>query len=298
MNEDEDYQRIQIFVESSDKGILYGLGGFGDYLICLDVCSKNNLNLFFWINCSQILKVCEELAVIFKVTCFFYDCDERLGTPRADRFLDKVNENILNGRVISCYDNMHYEFPKIDFSPYKKNIIFDNLDEYKIKTPNNYFIICPQGSSFHPCERRMFYKKEFEYLIDTSYKNKLTPIIIANNAQINIYNENQRCQVLQFNNFCGNQINIGNFLYIVMNSAFAISVDTFLKTLTGLMHKTTYMLKNRNENNDYHSYGVGRWDSVFIDPDKWKFITTHTFEEILQIINKYDVVNNKKIKVL
>lgn len=298
MNEEEDYARIQHMVESSQKGILYGLGGLGDFLICLDVCSKNDIDLLFWINGSPILQVCKNLAKVFKVNCYFYDCDEKLGTGKIDKFLDKVNSNILNGRVLSCYNNMHYEFPKIDFAPYKKNTIFDHLDEYKITTPSNYFVICPQGSSFHTCERRIFYKREFEYLVNLSYKNKLSPILIASDSQISFYNENQRCQVLQFDNFCGNQINIGNFLYIIYNAAFTISVDTFLKTLTGLMHKTTYMIKNRNENNVYHEYGIGRWDSVFIDPEKWKFITTHTFEEIIQIINKYNIIGGKKIKVL
>jgi hypothetical protein len=298
MNEEEDYARIEYMVESSKKGILFGLGGLGDFLISLDVCSKNDINLFFWINSCPILATCEQFAKIFKVNCFFYNCEEKLGTGKIDKFLDKVNSQILHGRVLCCYNNMHYDFPKIDFAPYKKNTIFDNLDEYKIKIPSNYFVICPKGSSFHHCERRMFYKKEFEHLVNLGYKKKLIPVIIANDSQLDVYNENQRCQVLQFDKYCQNPINIGNFLYIIYNSTFAISVDTFLKTLTGLMHKTTYMIKNRNEHNNYHEYGVGRWDSVFIDPEKWKFMTTHTFDEIIEIINKYNKIGDKKIKVI
>ncbi len=295
----KDFEKIKQFVENKGQGIVFGLGGMGDFLIHLDVCSKTNLTLLFWINKSPIYEYCKQLADFFGIDYYIYDCDEKLGYSDAEFLLEDVNKKILNGRVLSCYNNMHFEFPKIDFKPIYKNNAFKNLEKHKIETPKNYFIICPQGSRYHPSEKRLFYPDEFNKLIDFSVSKGLTPIIVGDDRQINFFDQRQKCLQLQFNKFNNEKISIGSFLYLIENSQFVISVDTFLKTLSGSMHKKTFVLKNRNEHDHFHDYGVGRWDHVFLNPEIWETIRMCSYEEIINEINKYIVIEKtKKLKML
>ena len=69
-----------------------------------------------------------------------------------------------------------------------------------------------------------------------------------------------------------------------------------MKTLSSLMHKETYMIRNRNEDNVYHSYGVGRWDHIFTNPKIWKHLKLLTYDEIIEKIKRNSYINNNTAK--
>jgi hypothetical protein len=295
MSYNNGYEEIKSYVESRKGGILFALGGLGDFLIALDVCSINKLSLIFWINNTNIEGICKKFVEFYKVDAHLYNCKIGIGTDDAEAYLKKVCVEVLAGKVLSVYNNMWHEFPKIDFTPDPKNNIYDKLEEHKINIPSNYFVICPAGSKFHTSERRLFYKEEFHELIDLSIDKGFIPFIVGNDKQIDFYDERQKCRHLQFDKFDGKEISIGNFLYVINKSQFVISVDTFLKTLSGLMNKKTYMIRNRNEDNIYHSYGVGRWDHIFTNPKIWKHLEMLKFEEIIEKIKRYSYINGNLV---
>jgi len=296
MSYNNGYEKIKSYVESCRGGILFALGGLGDFLIALDVCSINKLSLIFWINNTKIEEICQKFIEFYKVDACLYYCKIGIGVDDAEAYLKKVCKEILEGKVLSTYNNVWHEFPKIDFTPEPKNTIYDSLETYKVDMPNNSFIICPAGSSFHTSERRLFYKEEFWNLIDLSIDKGFIPLLVGDDKQIDFYDSRQKCRHLQFDKFNGIKINIGNFLHIINKSKFVISVDTFMKTLSSLMHKETYMIRNRNEDNVYHSYGVGRWDHIFTNPKIWKHLKLLTYDEIIEKIKRNSYINNNTAK--
>jgi hypothetical protein len=68
---------------------------------------------------------------------------------------------------------------------------------------------------------------------------------------------------------------------------FVVSPDTSLKTISAAMHIPTFVLKNRNSNNDFVN---GIWDRIFLDRKKWKALECFPYDDLIKKIIEFKAI--------
>jgi len=280
------FDLIKNFMLSCEGKVLFGLGGLGDFFVCVNACKIHKLPLIFQHNNHHDIFQVNDFCKLLEVPSYIYDPEVKLGSAKSFNDLKVICNSIIGNRGVACYNNMAHEFPKVSFNPVPGLYNFCLDDNYSM--PDNFFIICPSGGILHPEEKRQFYQEEVNKILDLAKKIKIVPIFCCSKEQYQLYDRDGKNNLLTLTSFNNEKISPKTFFKFILKSKYVISPDTMLKTVGGITCKKTFMIKNRNKHDKFHNYGTQRWDHVFTNPAIWPTIKMMSFEEIVDYMLNFN----------
>lgn len=304
MTKEESFEAVKNFANKCDDPMLFGVGSYGDFFLYFDQSIIQKRKLIFWCDWLHQNYNCKRFADHFKIDCCIVGCNQHISmTEEYNMFFRKVCDFLSEKNCNSLIQNYNYNIIKrTKIVPAKNHEMYKSNTSIIEKLPSNYFIICPHGSVYYSPKRRFFYRSEFDEIARLAQKNDLSFILCCTTEQLRVYDPHRRYNHLKFESFNNEKISIADFLTVLQNSKFVISPDTGLKTLSCNANKTTLILKNRDENDNYINIGMGKYDFAFLNKITWNNQIFCTFEEILWHIKEFSVkkiINNGlKIKMI
>jgi len=278
---EKEFLDVKVWLSQTEGNILFSSGAFGDMFLGIDAALKYKFSMVYWSKPSTF-----DLSVKFLSAFNIKNYVINVGIPiwkNKDTIEFCYNlKTVLENRGFRTHGNNKCHLPIIKYLPDVVNEEYFNFKNYKLDLPQKYCLLCPCGSMNGPKAKRFFYLTEFQKLISTVMTHGIEPVIVGTNDQFKRYDPKKKCKWLQFERFENNPITVEYFIEAVRSSMFVVSPDTSLKTLSAAMHIPTFVLKNRNQNNEFVN---GTWDRIFLDKKKWKTIECFPFNKLIERIN-------------
>lgn len=272
---------VKVWLSQTHGNILFSSGAFGDLFLAIDAALKYKMPIIYWSKPSTFDLAVKFLSV-FNIKNYVINVGLAIWRNKNTfEFCQKLND-LLNNRGFRTHGNNKCHLPIIKYLPDVINAEYSSFQKYKLSLPEKYCLVCPSGSLNGPKIKRFFILNEFKQLINTIKTQKIEPIIVGTDEQLKKYDPEKKCKWLQFEKFENNTTSVECFIETVRSSMFVVSPDTSLKTMSGAMHVPTFVLKNRNQNNEFIN---GTWDRIFLDKKKWKTIECFSFDKLIERIN-------------
>jgi len=286
MRYENDYLQVEKWFKTIDGNALFCSGSYGDLFLGIDASIKNNLSLIYWSKKSTE-KISQKIIDSFNIKSHIIKTGiEIWKNQETHEFISKL-KSLLSGKAFRTHNNNNLNLPFVKWQPNKKCNEYDSFKDYKIDLPEKYILICPAGSASGFKMKRHFSNDEIDNLLKILKEHKKEPILVGNDLQLRKYDRMKKTKWLQFEKFNGKDITIKHFLQAVRGSEFVISPDTSLKTISAIMHVTTYVLKNRNQ---YGEPTEGIWDDVFLNEKKWTSMSCLTYDQIIKKIKEKKII--------
>lgn len=277
---------VKVWLSQTDGNILFSSGAFGDLFLGIDAALKYKMPMIYWSK-PATFDLSVKFLSAFNIKNHIINVGLAIWRNENTLELCRNLNNILEKRGFRTHGNNKCHLPIIKYLPDVINPEYSNFQKYKLDLPSKYCLVCPCGSMNGPKIKRFFLLNEFQKLINTIKNQKIEPIIVGTNEQFKRYDPKKKCKWLQFEKFENTATSVEHFIEAVRSSMFVVSPDTSLKTMSAAMHIPTFVLKNRNQNNEFIS---GTWDRIFLDKNKWKTIESFSFEKLIEKISFFQTI--------
>ncbi len=283
---EKEFLDVKVWLSQTEENILFSSGAFGDFFLGMDAAMKHKIPMIYWSKPATFDLSIKFLSA-FKIKSYVINVGVPIWKTRDTlEFCEKLR-NILENRGFRTHGNNKCHLPIINYMPDVVNQEYSAFKEYKLNIPEKYCLICPCGGMHTPKAKRFFFYDEFQKLINVLKSRKIETIIVGNDAQLKKYDPKKKCKWLQFEKFENDTITVEYFVEAVRSAMFVISPDTSLKTLSGAMHVPTFVLKNRNQNNEFVN---GTWDKIFLSRKKWKTIECFPFDDLIRKVYEFNAI--------
>ena len=283
---ENEYNDLKQWVESIDEKILFCSGAIGDFFLGMDLALKNKMPLIYWSK-PNTFEISKKFLSALKIKNFVINVGLEIWRNKNTHQFCLAIHDLLKDKGFRTHGNNKCNLPLVTFYPDIVNKEYYEFTNYKLNLPEKFCLICPSGNNNSHKIKRFFYLPEFKNLVQVILAKKIEPIIVGNNNQLQRYDSKKKYKWLQFDNFNGENIEPEHFIETVRLSKFTVSPDTSLKTLSAAMHVTTFVLRNRNLQNQFVN---GAWDRIFLDKNKWKTIQCFNYNNLIKKISEFDII--------
>jgi len=275
---EKQFLELKTWLYSFEGKVLFCSGAFGDFFLGLDIAMKHNLPIIYWSK-PYTLDLSHKFLKAFGLKYYVINVGKEIWRDKNTyEFCNHIREEIKS-RGFRTHGNNKCHLPCLDFKPDVTNRQYANFKNCKLDLPEKYALFCPSGSTTEKKIRKFFSKEEFDIICKLLKDKNVEPIIVGSEVQLKKYDNYKKFKWLEFEKFEGKKISVNYFIEAVRCCSFVISPDTSIKTLSAAMHIPTYVLRTRNQENNYISVS---WDVIFLDKNKWKTIERFTFNELVQ----------------
>jgi hypothetical protein len=286
---EKEFLKLKVWLSTFESKVLFCSGAFGDFFLGLDIAMKYNLPIIYWSK-PYTLDLSHKFLRAFDLKYYVINVGKEIWRDiNTHEFCNHIREEIKD-RGFRTHGNNKCHLPYLGFKPDIINKQYAKFQNYKLNLPEKYVLFCPSGSTGEKRIKKFFSQNEFNIIAQMLKEKKIEPIIVGSENQFKKYDSHKRYRWLEFEKFEGKNISVNHFIEAVRCCSFVISPDTSIKTLSAAMHIPTYVLRTRNQENNYINIG---WDVIFLDKNKWKTIERFTFNEIVQRL-----YGQNKIKML
>ena len=283
---EKEFVDIKKWIDQTEGKILFCSGAFGDFFLGMDAAMKHKTALIYWSKPATFDLSVKFLSAL-NIKSYVINVGTEIWRNGKTFELCKKIEELLRDRGCRTHGNNKCQLPIIQYLPDIINEEYSNFKNYKLDLPKKYCLLCPCGNNNTKKIKRFFLQDEFQTLIDFIQLKKIEPILVGSDSQLQRYDQKRNYKWLQFERFDGKTITVEYFIEAVRTAMFVISPDTSLKTLSAAMHVPTFVLKNRNQNNEFVS---GVWDRIFLDKRKWKAIDCFPFNKLIDKIYEFNAI--------
>jgi hypothetical protein len=283
---EKEFLDVKVWASQAEGNILFSSGAFGDFFLGIDAAMKHKMSMIYWSK-PVTLDLSKNFLSAFKIKSHVINAGiEIWRNKNTFEFCDKLRI-LLEGRGFRTHGNNKCHLPIINYLPDVVNKEYSDFQDCKLNISPKYCLLCPSGSNQGLKAKRFFHYEEFDKLINLVISKQIEPILVGNENQLARYDGKKKCKWLQFEKFEKESITVKHFIEAVRSAMFVVSPDTSLKTISAAMHIPTFVLKNRNSNNDFVN---GIWDRIFLDRKKWKTLECFPYNDLIKKIIEFKAI--------